>query len=69
MIDIELIVKIAAGITAVAGAVAIITKVIKRTISIAIHDEMKNVDKPNAKVKKLPNIPLNWQLKGEKYGF
>lgn len=41
MIDIELLVKIAAGITAVAGAVAIITKVIKRAISIAIHDDME----------------------------
>lgn len=41
MIDVELIVKIAAGITAVAGAVAIITKVIKRAISIAIHDDME----------------------------
>lgn len=41
MIDIELLVKIAAGITAVAGAVAIITKVIKRAISLAIHDDME----------------------------
>lgn len=41
MIDVELIVKIAAGITAVAGAVAIIAKVIKRAISIAIHDDME----------------------------
>lgn len=41
MIDIELLVKIAAGITAVAGAVAVITKVIKRAISIAIHDDME----------------------------
>lgn len=41
MIDIELLVKIAAGITAVAGAVAIITKVVKRAISIAIHDDME----------------------------
>ena len=41
MIDIELLVKIAAGITSVAGAVAIITKVIKRAISIAIHDDME----------------------------
>lgn len=41
MIDIELLVKIAAGITAVAGAVAIIAKVIKRAISIAIHDDME----------------------------
>ena len=41
MIDVELIVKIAAGITAVAGAAAIITKVIKRAISIAIHDDME----------------------------
>ena len=53
MIDIELIVKIAAGITAVAGAVAIITKVIKRAISIAIHDDMelhqKAIDKSISK--------------------
>lgn len=41
MIDVELIVKVAAGITAVAGAVAIIAKVIKRAISIAIHDDME----------------------------
>lgn len=53
MIDVELIVKIAAGITAVAGAVAIITKVIKRAISIAIHDDMelhqKAIDKSISK--------------------
>lgn len=41
MIDVELIVKVSAGITAVAGAVAIIAKVIKRAISIAIHDDME----------------------------
>ena len=41
MIDVELIAKVAAGITAVAGAVAIIAKVIKRAISIAIHDDME----------------------------
>ena len=41
MIDVELIVKIAAGITAVAGAVAVIIKVMKRAISAAIHDDME----------------------------